>query len=293
MDPIASKLLRTVGMRVRRRRLELGLSLKRLAELSALSPRFLSDVEAGKGNIAIVRLDSLARAIDFSLAEIVRPIPMGGARQRLEDLLDGATDTDIQRLVEIMEVVRGQRAPGVLALLGVRGAGKSAVGAALSISLGLPFIEVANQIERQAGMPLIDLFTLYGEPYYRRLEMRCLADLLASGKQCIAALPGGVVTNPDALRMIQESCHSVWLRADPEDYWARVFAQGDTRPTAGRKNAMEELRALTKHRAPLYGQADHIVDTSGKTIEEVVIAVLNSLEKTRSKPLDTEIWRGK
>ena len=235
-----------------------------------LSPRFLSDVEAGKGNIAIVRLDSLARAIDFSLAEIIRPIPMGEARQRLEDLLDGATDTDIQRLVEIMEVVRGQRAPGVLALLGVRGAGKSAVGAALSIELGLPFIEVAN-----------------------RIEMRCLADLLASGNQCIAALPGGVVTNPDALRMIQESCHSVWLRADPEDYWARVFAQGDTRPTAGRKNAMEELRALTKHRAPLYGQADHIVDTSGKTIEEVVIAVLNSLEKTRSKPLNTEIWRGK
>jgi len=148
VDPIASKFLRTDGMKVRRRRLELGLSLKRLAELSALSPRFLSDVEAGKGNNVIVRLDSLARAIDFSLAEIVRPIPMGGARQRLEDLLDGATDTGIQRLVEIMEVVRGQRAPGVLALLGVRGAGKSAVGAALSISLGLPFIEVANRIER-------------------------------------------------------------------------------------------------------------------------------------------------
>jgi len=291
MTEHSSKLLRQIGMRVRRRRLELGLTLKGLAHRSTLSPRFLSDIEAGKGNIAIGRLEGLANAIDLPLVTLIRPMSKGGVRREIGQLVDSCSEEELCRLLELFEVVRGRRTPQVIALMGVRGAGKTTVGGALAEELGLPFVEIARRIEQEAGMTLGDLFTFHGEAYYRRLELRCLSDLFTSTRRCVAALPGGVVTNPDAMNIIREACHSVWLKAAAEDYWRRVFEQGDTRPTAGRDDPMSELRALIERRAPLYGQADLIVETSKRSVDETIVAIVAGLEALGAGPLNGPLRR--
>ncbi len=284
-DPIESEslskesLLHRIGARTRRRRGDLGLSIKVLAERAGMSPRFISDVEAGRGNIAVSRLDNLADALELSIVSLVRPAA-SGVRQSIDELLVGCNNDELAGLLSVLEAARGKRIKNVIALLGVRGAGKSSVGAAVARELGLPFVELARQIESLAGMPLGELFNLHGEGYYRRLEHRCLTELLTSGKACVVALPGGVVGNPHAFQLIRETTRTIWLRAELDDYWQRVFAQGDTRPMAGREDARAELEALLAQRNPLYRQAEHLVDTSGASLDEVVARVLSQLNQT-------------
>lgn len=277
------ELLHRIGARARHRRGELGLSIKALAERAGMSPRFISDVEAGRGNIAVSRLDNLADALELPVVSLLQPLAGGGARQSIDELLVGCTEDELARLLSVLEVARGKRVRKVVALLGVRGAGKSTVGAAAAEKLGLPFVELAREIEELAGMPLGEIFNLHGEGYYRRLEQRCLTELLTSGRACVAALPGGIVSNPDAFRLIRETCHTVWLRAELRDYWERVFAQGDTRPMAGREDAQAELEALIAQRGPLYRQAEHVVETSGVALDEVVTNLLTELNRTTAR----------
>jgi len=263
---------------------DLGLSIKAVAERAGMSSRFLSEVEAGRGNIAIGRLNNLAGALELPMVSLIRPLSAGGARHAIEELLAGCSDDELTQLLGLLEVARGKRVPRVIGLLGVRGSGKSTVGAALADELGISFVELARRIEEQAGMPLGDLFSLHGEAYYRRLEQKCLTDLVTSGEACVAALPGGIVGNADAFQLIRETCYSVWLRARVEDYWERVFAQGDTRPMAGREDAMADLEALVAHRDPLYRQADHIVETSGMPVDEIVNGLLTELDGAKLRP---------
>ena len=234
-DPHAERagaLLLRIGIRVREARQALGLTARALAERSQLSLRFVTDLEAGRANIAVGRLLGVADALGLALSELVAEERAAPARAR------------------------------GLALVGLRGAGKSTLGGRLAAALGVEFVELDQRIEEAAGLSLAELFAIHDEAYYRRLELEALQGLLAGGRPFVVALGGGVVQNPPAWELARRHCTTVWLRARPEDHMDRVLAQGDRRPVAGRPDAMAELRRLLAAREPLYAEAELAVDTS-------------------------------
>ena len=228
------RLFEQLGQLVRRLREERGLSQKVLAERAGLSLRFLSEVEAGHSNISIGRLADLAQAFKLPLVALV---------PQSEDLV--------------------HRAP-VVALLGLRGAGKSSVGALLAPRIEHELVELDEEIEQRAGLRLSEIFELHGETYYRRIEREALSALLASGRALVIATGGGLVSDAATWALLRSRARTVWLRAQPEDHFTRVLAQGDARPMADRPQAMSELRSLLSARAPLYAQAELTVETSGR-----------------------------
>lgn len=275
------ELLERIGARVRKRRLELEFTLKDLSAHSGLSRRFISDIEFGRGNVSVGRLHDLAGALDVPLASLARPAATVGSRQAIDSLLDQSSEEEMRRLLDLMEIALDKRVPKVVALLGIRGAGKSTVADALGKTLQIPVVELVQKVEERAGMPLADVFAFHDESYYRRLELRCLADLLAAAQPCVAALPGGIIEKNEALQLIKDGCYSVWLRAHTQDYWRRVYAQGDTRPMEGRPDAMAALEQLVQRRAPLYRQANLIVDTHEANVDQIVATILADLDSSR------------
>ncbi|MCP3962538.1 MAG: helix-turn-helix domain-containing protein [bacterium] len=277
----APAVIQRLGRHVRRRRGELGLTAQELAERAGLSRRFVAQVEAGKGNIAIGRLEGLAAALEVRIEALIAEPRAGGVRQAIDRLLAGRSDEDLRWALNLLELALGEQAPRAVALLGIRGAGKSTVGPRLAEALELPFVELDEHIETAAGLSLVDIFAIHGEPYYRRLEARCVARLLAAREACVLALPGGIVGNEDAFELVRQSCFCAWLKARPEDHMARVLAQGDRRPMAGSTDAMVQLRALIASREPLYRRADVVVDTSTSTVREVVAQLVRAVERIR------------
>ncbi|MCC7137045.1 MAG: helix-turn-helix domain-containing protein [Planctomycetes bacterium] len=234
-SPATAPLLVELGHAVRARRRRHGLTLAELAVSSGVSVRFLADVEAGRGNISVVRLDDLARALGCRAADLLAPRP-----------------------------------PVRVALLGLRGAGKSTVGRSLAAALRVPFVELDQRIEEAAGLPLAEVFAVHGEGYYRRLEREALDRVLADGGPFVLAAGGGLVTEGATYDLLRRTCTTVWLKARPEEHMARVAAQGDARPMARRSDAMAELRTLLAARTPLYARAEHAVETTGVAPERVV-----------------------
>ena len=232
--------IRRVGARVRQTRAERRMTMRELAERSGLSLRFVSQLEAGEANIAIGRLASVARALGVPIAELVAEKPLW--REKGESI----------------------------ALLGLRGAGKSTIGPRLASDLGLEFVELDEKIEESAGMEVAEIFSLHGEGYYRRLERECLEALLGQGRPRVIALSGGIVHNEEAFSIARRRCTTVWLKAHPNDHMQRVIDQGDRRPVANRPDAMAELRAILAAREPLYSLADITLDTSRLGIDEAV-----------------------
>jgi XRE family aerobic/anaerobic benzoate catabolism transcriptional regulator len=155
-----------------------------------------------------------------------------------------------------------------MALIGLRGAGKSTLGARLARELDVPFIELDREIEREAGTSLSEIFLLYGQAGYRRYERRALEKVLEGHARCVIATGGSIVSEPGTFDLLLSACYTVWLRAEPEEHMARVVAQGDTRPMAGNVEAMDDLRRILAGRGVLYGQADAVVDTAGRTVEQ-------------------------
>ena len=243
-------LLERLGRRVRALRTDRGLTARETAERSGLSARFYSDLEGGKANIAISRLDAVARALEVPLEELVRSAEPG-------------------------EVSRGRRV--VIGLLGLRGAGKSSLGRRAAAQLGLDFVELDERIEEAAGLRLPEIFALHGEAYYRRLTLQALRALLAGARPCLVALPGGIVQDEVAFELVRSRCITAWLKARPQDHMDRVVDQGDSRPMAGRRDAMAELRSLLATRDPLYSQADLVIDTAGRDLDAATVALVNAL----------------
>jgi XRE family aerobic/anaerobic benzoate catabolism transcriptional regulator len=236
-------LLESIGGAVRKLREGRGWVRRELARKSGVSERYLADLEAGQGNISVARLHDVARALGTSAAEL-----LSTARPERSD----------RRTV---------------ALLGLRGAGKSTIGRALAAKLRVPFVELDALVERESGLPLSAIFSLHGEAYYRKLAREVLARFLGETDAAVIATGGSVVTDREAYRLLQKRARTVWLQATPEDHWRRVLAQGDVRPSAASPHAQEELRALLKSRGPLYAQAELSVDTSrlgvGGSVEEI------------------------
>jgi len=227
----SDRLLEGLGRRARARRLEVGLTLKEMAANAGLSPRFLVQVESGKANISVRKLASLARALGTTPAA----------------MLSGPG---------------GEAGLPVIALLGLRGAGKTTVGRRLARRLRVPFVELDRRVEQAAGLTLAEIFALHGEDYYRRLERESLERILDQGRPVVLAASGGIVNSPETYALLRRGATTVWLRAQPEDHWNRVVQQGDRRPMADNPQAMGELRRLLAAREPLYATADHTVDTS-------------------------------
>jgi XRE family aerobic/anaerobic benzoate catabolism transcriptional regulator len=243
-----SDLLSVLGRRARAKRLAGGWTLREIAERSGVSPRFLVQLEAGRGNISVRRLADVARALDTTPAALLAD-----------------SDTSSERII---------------ALLGLRGAGKTTIGRRLARRLRVPFVELDRRIEQVAELSLSELFSLHGEDYYRRLEREVLQSVLDERRSMVLATGGGIVTSPETYALLRRTCVTVWLRARPEDHWNRVVRQGDRRPMADHPQAMADLRALLATREPLYASADHTVETSSRSVERVVADIAGAIGAT-------------
>jgi XRE family aerobic/anaerobic benzoate catabolism transcriptional regulator len=237
----ADPILAGLGRRARELRAAKGLTLKDVATLSGLSARFLVQVEAGEGNISVKRLAALAGALSTTPAA----------------LLDGADAGP----------------DSVVALLGLRGAGKSTIGRKLARRLHVPLVELDRRIEETAGLSLAEIFDFHGEEYYRRLEREVLEGVLRQRRPLVLATGGGIVNSPETFAFLKRGALTVWLRAEPEEHWNRVIQQGDRRPMADNPQAMAELRRLLAAREPLYASATHTIDTSRLGVDEAVHAI--------------------
>ena len=263
--------LQAMGKRVREARERRGMSRRALSESAEVSERYLAQLEAGEGNASVVLLRRVAAALSVSLTDLVgdneSPVEQRLIRRFFERLPAHRLEDVILQLMRDFgqkEAARKNR----IALVGLRGAGKSTLGAALAKELRYPFVELDREIEREAALPLSEVFMLYGQAGYRRIERRCLDRLLERGESMVLAAGGGVVSEPETYNALLVNCYTVWIKASPEEHMSRVISQGDFRPMDGHEAAMDDLRRILAARDPLYAKADTIVDTSGERFEQ-------------------------
>ena len=269
-DNQVTAVIERVGRRVRAARKEAGFSRRVLSEISGVSQRYLALLESGAGNISIGLLKQLAlaleRPIEFFLME---DDPLTTEASQIASMYRSADADTRVRVQQILnpQVGRQQKAQRIC-LLGLRGAGKSALGALTGESFELEFLELNNQIERAAGIPVAEIIALYGPEGYRELEAECLNRIIESKDRLLLAVAGGVVLNTDTFSTLLRRFNSVWIKASPDEHMERVRAQGDMRPMADNPQAMVQLRQILKSREAMYRQADYCIDTSGKTLAE-------------------------
>lgn len=274
--------LRAFGERIRGERARRGMSRKLVAHHAGISERYLTQLESGKGNVSIVLLRHIAAALGLPLSRLVEDEPLTPEMTLLRQFLSRLTPAQLSEAYVSLTAgfasdaneSRAQR----IALVGLRGAGKTTLGAAAAKSTGVPFFELDREIERLSGTSLGAILELYGQQAYRRYELQALQELLAAHPRFIIATGGSIVSETATYELLLRTCFTVWVRATPEEHMQRVLAQGDLRPVsqsgAGSQQAMDDLRRILEERSELYGRADLAIETTnvtvGKTVRELL-----------------------
>ena len=280
-----SEYLKLLGERVRQTRARRGMTRKLLARDSGVSERYLAQLETGQGNISILLLRQIADALDIPLQSLVLQGP--------EPAVDLVHTTEFLRRLPAAELAEARRLlvqqfggvdqearRGRIALIGLRGAGKSTLGVILADRLEAPFLELDRLIEQESGVTLSAIFDLYGQAGFRRLERRCLDQVIERYPRFVLATGGSLVSEPATFERLLTMCFTVWLRATPEEHMQRVIAQGDMRPMADNRESMSDLRRILEVREPLYRKADLTVETSESSAEEATESLLRAVQKS-------------
>lgn len=286
-DPISSgtpegdDYLARLGARVRTLRTQRGMTRKALSQHAKVSERYLAQLEAGKGNGSIELLRRVAKAIGVPIAQLVHDGPDQSLELTL--LLQQLERLPPERLVELRATIADHPAPRDeartrrIALIGLRGAGKSTLGRMLAERLGVPFIELDREIERRSGASLNEIFDMFGQETFRRAERDALEEVLAREPSFVMATSGSIVTEPATLERLLTACRTAWVQAEPAEHMARVMRQGDMRPMAHSARAMEDLNAILDSRTPLYAKAEIAISTTGKIPEATMAELLRAL----------------
>jgi len=266
-----------LGERVRALRARRGMTRKSLAHAAEISERHLANLEYGVGNASILILQQVAQALQCSVAELVGdPTTVSPEWLMLREQLVGLDEDTLRRVrAAVRELLHGASGGGGavqrsrrIALVGLRGAGKSTLGRRLAQALGCPFVELNAQIEKLAGCSAAEVQALYGQNAYRRYERRALDEVIRTHAEAVIATPGGLVSDPATFNELLTHCTTVWLKARPEDHMSRVIAQGDMRPMAASREAMDDLRSILAGRTAFYSKADIHLETSAQPLEE-------------------------
>ncbi len=284
------RFLRDLGERVRSIRARRGMTRKAVSIAAEVSERHLANLEYGEGNVSVLVLLQVAQALQCSLAELVGDVSTSSPEWLLmREMLAGRDESSLRKArIAVGEALgTGTAGPTVssrIALVGLRGAGKSTLGRMLAEDLGFPFVELSHEIEQFAGCTVPELQSLYGMNAYRRYERRALEETIQLYSEVVIATPGGLVSDPATFNQLLSHCTSVWLQAKPEDHMGRVQAQGDMRPMAGNAEAMEDLKAILATREPFYSKATYKVDTSAQPLGDI----FQSLRRTVREALGIE-----
>lgn len=283
-DPFLTEL----GRRVRALRGRRGLTRDAVAAASGVSKRHLANLEHGVGNASILVLAQVAQALHCSVAELVGDVTTQSSEWlMLRDLLADKDEATLHRVrVAVTELLatapaadtRGAR----VALIGLRGAGKTTLGKMLAEDLGFPFVEISREIETLAGCSIGEIQALYGQNAYRRYERRALEEAIQIHPEAVIATAGGMVSDMASFNLMLTHCTTVWLKAEPEDHMKRVLAQGDTRPMAASPEAMDDLRGILAGREAFYAKADLHLDTSAQPLAETFLVLRDQVRSALS-----------
>ena len=268
-DAAVAALILRVGERVRKARERKGIPRRVLSEISGVSPRYLAQLEAGEGNISIGLMQRVALALDHRIEWLMgEDDPWTSDASRVADLFRTAGRDVQQQVLQALNPEPGEtRRAHRICLIGLRGAGKSTLGARAGKALGVPFVELNREIEANSGMPVDEVLALYGQEGYRSLEAQAVDRVIATYDQVILAVAGGIVVDPESFNSLLAHFHTIWLKTSPDEHMARVRAQGDERPMAGNPEAMEQLRSILTSRESLYARAEAQLNTSGRSLE--------------------------
>jgi XRE family transcriptional regulator, aerobic/anaerobic benzoate catabolism transcriptional regulator len=288
-QPSGEQFLLALGARVRELRNRRGMTRKTLARESDVSERHLAQLESGEGNISVLLLRRIAAVLSVSLEELFaanqhnhrNDDPSSSQKQAILRFIDRLPSHRLEeaaaRLLRDFGPEQNLRLARV-ALIGLRGAGKSTLGAKLAAERNVPFIELDHEIEKDTGMPLAEILSLYGQSGYRAMEKRTLERVLRANDRAVISVGGGIVSEKETYDYLLAHCYAVWLKAQPEEHMSRVIAQGDFRVMAGSDRAMEDLRGILESREALYRKADATVDTSNESIDESFTKLKAALE---------------
>lgn len=284
-DAPKNPMLAALGERVRNLRAQRGLTRRAVAAAADVSERHLANLEYGTGNASILVLQQVATALRCPLAELVGDFTTQTPEWLLlRELLEHRSEAELRQVRLAVQQLLGGGAqdsarPHRIALIGLRGAGKSTLGPLLARSLDVPFVELSREIEALAGCSVREIHDLYGATAYRRYERRALEATIQMHGEVVIATPGGIVSDPATFNELLTHCTTVWLRASPEEHMGRVVAQGDMRPMAANPEAMEDLRRILDGRADFYSKADLTVDTSQQTPEQSLQRLVQGLRQ--------------